>query len=106
MIRFTVYKDAGDRYKGFKCEGHADYSSDGDDIVCAAVSVLVQNTVNSIEKFTKDTVQVGSGDGLIIADFPETPGHDAVLLLNSLVFGMKQIAENYNDFVDIEIEEV
>ena len=106
MIRFTVYKDAGNRYKGFKCEGHAQYSDAGSDIVCAAVSVLGQNTVNSIEKFTEDTVQCGSDDGLIIASFPKAPGRDAKLLMDSLVFGMEQIAENYNDFVDIEIEEV
>ncbi len=36
-------------------QGHAGYAPRGSDIVCAAVSVLAQNTVNSIEHFTQDS---------------------------------------------------
>ncbi len=36
-------------------QGHAGYAARGSDIVCAAVSVLAQNTVNSIEHFTQDS---------------------------------------------------
>ena len=46
------------QYKGFESKGHADYAEDGDDIVCAAVSALTFNAVNSIEKFTEDAFQV------------------------------------------------
>ena len=38
-------------------EGHAGFAAYGNDIVCAAVSALVINTVNSIEAFTEDTFE-------------------------------------------------
>ena len=35
-------------------QGHAGYAEPGQDIVCAAVSALVINTINAIEAFTED----------------------------------------------------
>lgn len=36
--------------------GHAGYAEKGHDIVCAAVSILIYNLQNSIERLTDDTV--------------------------------------------------
>ena len=49
MIEVTVYKTMRHEYAGFDMSGHAGYDDIGKDIVCAAVSVLVINTLNSIE---------------------------------------------------------
>ena len=54
MIRVTVYKTRRHEYAGFDLSGHAGYEEAGHDIVCAAVSALVINTVNSVEQFTDD----------------------------------------------------
>ena len=54
MIQITVYKNKKHEYVGFDTEGHADFSESGQDIVCAAVSALVINLVNSIERLTSD----------------------------------------------------
>ena len=54
MIEVTVYKTMRHEYAGFDMSGHAGYDDIGKDIVCAAVSVLVINTLNSIERFTDD----------------------------------------------------
>ena len=48
MITITVKKRNGN-YLEFVSKGHAGYAEEGQDIVCAAVSVLVINTVNSLE---------------------------------------------------------
>jgi uncharacterized protein YsxB (DUF464 family) len=37
---------------GFRTEGHAGYAEYGNDIICAAVSILVMTTINSIEELT------------------------------------------------------
>ena len=77
----------------------------GDPIVCAAVSMLVINTVNSIEaltdeKFTCDYAQEG---GFLEISFPgETLGHDARLLTDSLMLGLKSISEEYPGNIIIE----
>ena len=48
MIEVTVYKTMRHEYAGFDMSGHAGYDDIGKDIVCAAVSVLVINTLNSM----------------------------------------------------------
>ena len=53
MITVEIRKSNGE-YVGFSSKGHAGYAEEGYDIICAAVSVLTVNTINSIEKFTDD----------------------------------------------------
>ena len=52
MIKVTIYKDKDNLITGFKVLGHAGYGQEGNDVVYAAVSALVINTINSIEYFT------------------------------------------------------
>ena len=58
MIKVTIYQSSEGKISGFAVQGHAGYAESGSDIVCAAVSVLTQNTVNSIEEFTEDGFSV------------------------------------------------
>ena len=60
MIQFTVWKSR-DQYRGFESAGHAGYAAmDEDDIICAAVSALTINAVNSIYR---RCVRAGAGRG-------------------------------------------
>ena len=47
MIDVTLFQNDSGDYVGFRMTGHAEYAEYGSDIVCAAVSVLVINTINS-----------------------------------------------------------
>ena len=60
MIRVTIYKNEKHQCVGFKAHGHAGFSEEGQDIVCAAVSVLTINTLNAIEKFADDRTSLVS----------------------------------------------
>ena len=51
MIDVTLFQNDSGDYVGFRMTGHAEYAEYGSDIVCAAVSVLVINTINSVEIF-------------------------------------------------------
>ena len=42
------------RYNGLTIDGHANFAEQGKDIVCAAVSVLAQTLIASIEELTDD----------------------------------------------------
>ena len=108
MIHVTVYKDEADHYKGFRCDGHAAYADEGEDIVCSAVSVLVINTCNAIEQLTADAYSMGSDaeSGLIDVDFSEIPGHDTTLLMDTMVMGLRSIEEQYSEFIHLEVKEV
>ena len=79
-------------------EGHAGFAAYGNDIVCAAVSALVINTVNSIEAFTEDTFEnaVHQEKDVVSFELTSNPVSErAELLLESLVLGLTSIAEEY-----------
>jgi len=99
MINVSIYKNAESLITGFKVSGHADYSEYGSDIVCAAVSALVINTINSIESFTSDKFQLEQNEKKGIIEFHAVSpmSSNSNLLLSSLALGLAAIAEDYTD---------
>ncbi|MCR4740384.1 MAG: ribosomal-processing cysteine protease Prp [Lachnospiraceae bacterium] len=98
MISVKIYEDQEGQTKGFKVSGHALFDNKGRDIVCAGVSILTINTVNSIEKFLPDQkMQVNSDNrnGYIECILDGTISEKARLLLDTYVFGIENIEENY-----------
>ncbi|MBQ6037033.1 MAG: ribosomal-processing cysteine protease Prp [Lachnospiraceae bacterium] len=106
MISATVLKRNQQIY-GFVISGHSGYENAGKDIVCAAVSVLAENTINAIEAFTDDTVDV------LVVDHREgflnyrlrTVSEKSALLLDTLVLGLNDISRSYSSFVKVSVEE-
>ena len=99
MVHVEIVREA-ERIKGFSCRGHAGFADKGKDIVCSAVSVLVINTVNSIEALLPEEgkkMEVVSEDekGIIECRFLSEPSKDAELLLNSMYLGLKTIEKEY-----------
>jgi uncharacterized protein YsxB (DUF464 family) len=97
MVKISAYKNAEDKIIGFNSLGHAGYADSGQDIVCAAVSALIINTVNSIEHFTTDTFEMkqnqkkGQIDFKIVSEL----SNESKLLLDSLFLGLQGIVEDY-----------
>ena len=109
MTNVTFYQNSDNKCIGFRVSGHAGYAEQGEDIVCAAISALVINTVNSIEAFTEDDFEVNVDEETadIQLSIKETPSRDCLLLLNSLILGLQRMEdEQYTDFIDIIFEEV
>ena len=52
MTNVTIFQDKNQNVLGFECVGHAGFARFGQDIVCAGISILVQNTINSIQAYT------------------------------------------------------
>lgn len=98
MIEISIYKNADNLITGLKVSGHAGYSQKGSDIVCAAVSTLVINTINSIENFTSDHFNIAEDEkkGLIEFHVEEPMSSNVNLLMNSLVLGLQGIQEEYS----------
>ena len=108
MTSITVIKE-DDRVLAFTCNGHAGYARESEDIVCAAISVLVINTINSIETLTctKPIVETDQESGYIHCSFEEDITDDAALLLDSMILGLSQIKEQYGTkYIDVKIKEV
>ncbi len=108
MIQFTVWK-SGHQYRGFQCTGHAGYEEDGKDIICAAVSALTFNAVNSIEEFTEDGFQLEQAEdgGFLKLLFSGEPSERAALLMDSLILGIRGISEDCeSEYITLIFEEV
>ena len=109
MTKVTIYKNLENECVGFQVFGHAGYAEAGEDIVCAAISVLVINTMNAIENFTdvKFLQKADEEQGLMEYSI-EKPTKETTLLLNTMILGLQTLEdnENYTDYIDLIFEEV
>lgn len=109
MTKITIFRNKEHEYLGFDCFGHAGYAQEGEDIVCAGISALVINTINSLGMYTAEKFSTDSDDeaGRITIRFDTPAGHDADLLMNSLVLGLQGIQNTYgNDYIILTFKEV
>ena len=109
MTQITIYRNENREVERFTCTGHAGYSEYGTDIVCASISVLVINTINSIETFTSCpfTCEVDEEMGDIEVHFPEGISQEASLLMDTMILGLKAIQDDYgNEYIILDFEEV
>ena len=108
MITITILQDHEDAV-GFHCTGHSGYAEAGSDIICAGVSALVINTINSIETFTEDSYHIDTEEtsGLIDFRLDQKAGHDTQLLMKSMVLGLQGIQNDYgNEYIILDFKEV
>ena len=106
MITIKVRKKNGS-YEEFISKGHAGYAEAGQDIVCAAVSALIITTVNSLEKFTDDKFDVQEKDGFVSIHFRNDLSERGMLLMDSLLLGLTEIAGSYNNrYLTVKVKEV
>ncbi|TGY96743.1 ribosomal-processing cysteine protease Prp [Petralouisia muris] len=109
MIKITIYENSEQEYTAFHCIGHAEYADAGEDIVCAAVSVLVLNTINSIEMLLSDEFDLRTNQESGLIDFSLGKGYssESLLLIRSLVLGLQGIQKSYGtDYVTLTFKEV
>ena len=109
MTKITIYRNENREVVRFTCTGHAGYDEYGKDIVCASISVLVINTINSIETFTSVayTCEADEETGDIDFLFTEEISPDASLLIESMILGLKEIQNDYGKkFLVLDFKEV
>ena len=108
MIKVKILKKENQIY-AFELSGHAEYDEHGKDIICSAVSMLVINTLNSINHFTDDHIILEAnnektGHIRFRLDIEEKPySSETDILLKSLEFGLQSAREHYGKkYIDIE----
>ena len=106
MIEITVFTKENE-YIGIKSKGHAGYAEAGTDIVCAATSALMINTINAVEAFTNDKFNWNQSDGYLEYHLTGAISKSSALLMKTLVLGITDIQKNYGDeYIKIMIKEV
>ena len=109
MTQITIYRNQNQEVEKFYCSGHAGYDIQGYDIVCASISTLVINTINSIEAFTSCAFicEANEESGDIDFQFTDEITQDAALLIDSMILGLKGIQDDYgNEYIILEFKEV
>ncbi len=94
MIRLTLHQSDG-RLTGFECVGHAGFAEEGQDIVCAAVSILTTTCANALESVAGVKPRVSAADGKMLLSLPKDAGHDAQVILRAMRQGLSDLAEEY-----------
>ena len=107
MIKAAFYTRNG-KYMGFSVKGHAEYSEAGHDIICAAVSALTINAVNSLEKLTNDTIITEESDGNVNCKVAGAVSPESELIIKSLRLGLCDIYKEYDsdDYIKVFFREV
>lgn len=107
MININLYYNKQGNLWRFVLDGHADYADHGQDIVCSAVSMIVINTINSIDLFTEEPFELDqdAGEGYIDCTFSDIKANkgskDAILLLKSMILGLTSIKEQYGEHIQL-----
>ena len=79
-------------------KGHADYAEHGRDIVCSAVSVLVQTLIQSVETLTTDRIEYKMQPGTVDIKF-WCLSEQSKVLIDAFFIGIKGVAEAHPDNV-------
>jgi uncharacterized protein YsxB (DUF464 family) len=97
MIRVRIERDSMGRILGFEANGHAGAGSRGNDIVCAAVSVLTDSVFLGLDKHLHRAMEWSAERGDISVRLKEAPDDLTEAILTTLVLGLTEIQKIYPD---------
>ena len=92
LIEIRRWKD------GISIKGHAGYAEHGKDIVCAAISALLQTFIASVEELTYDNIQSEITAGNAVIKYKDL-SEQGTLLVESFFCGVRMIAASYPEYV-------
>lgn len=109
MTRIVFTKSNG-RIIRVECEGHTGYGVEGEDIVCASLSSIVQTAVLGVLGVAKVNADyhIDEDKGkltLVIPDnISEKQSETTEVILKTLLLGVSDLHEGYSDFIELEVK--
>ncbi|MGT2887455.1 ribosomal-processing cysteine protease Prp [Streptococcus didelphis] len=101
---FTRHKDGS--LHSVQVTGHAGSGEYGFDIVCASVSTLAINFINSLEALTHTQADIKLDQvegGYLKVSVPHDNQEKVQLLFESFLLGMANLSENSSEFVRTQV---
>ena len=92
-----------------ECEGHTGYGVEGEDIVCSALSSIVQTAILGLFRVVGVNVDYKTNDkkGYLKATLPKeldkATRHDCDVILNTMLLGIADLHEGFSDFIELEV---
>ena len=91
--------------EGFELHGHCGYADAGYDIVCSAVSALTQTAAMALEQILHLQIALEIEEGemtcILPAQMDDGIYRQAQLILETMLLGLRDIAETYSDYINI-----
>ena len=115
MTNISIFKNKEGSIVKYVVDGHTGYDSAGNDILCAAVSVLTQTTLNALnevcgidEKLIDYTIEDKRGylEVCLSANLLKTQRKKADIVLQTMLVGLKGLQEVYPKYITLEYGEV
>ncbi|HVN69174.1 MAG TPA: ribosomal-processing cysteine protease Prp [Candidatus Binatia bacterium] len=104
MLEVTFYRDGEDRLSGLFARGHADFGDHGEDIVCAAVSAILQAADLGLKEHARAALESRKSPGELElrwgAGERDREGVQAIAATAELA--VEQIARRYPEHVRIK----
>lgn len=94
------------------CSGHTGYAGKGEDIVCAALSAIVQTALLGLLSVVGINVnyKVNEDKGQLHFSLPsglsEANKQKAGIVLDTMLCGLSDIKTEYSDFFNLEVKDV
>ncbi|MGM0471755.1 MAG: ribosomal-processing cysteine protease Prp [Bacillota bacterium] len=98
MVEVTIDRNQAGEVVSFKASGHAEYAEHGRDIVCAAVSAILQTAIFGLTEYLDLEVEVSQEDGWLSCDLSEIKNTEEVnAILETMVVGLEKTVDSYSD---------
>jgi len=101
MLQITIYRNKNNQIKFYKAEGHCSYGEKGKDVVCSGTSTLLQSSILGLDKYCTIPPQAIISDGYLACVLSEI-NKESQVILETMLIGLRQIEEQYPDYVRIK----
>ncbi|MCI8944970.1 MAG: ribosomal-processing cysteine protease Prp [Clostridia bacterium] len=108
MTKVFVTKQ-NDSIVEIECVGHTGYGVEGEDVVCAALSAIVQTAILGLKEVIKVKVDYTTDDkrGYLKATLPSNidnaTRHDCDVILYTMVAGIADMQKGFPKFIKLEV---
>lgn len=108
MTKVRIQKHNGS-IVSVECDGHTGYGVEGEDIVCSALSSIVQTAALGLMQVAGIDLdyEVREEDGYLKFTLPplsKERRRDANMILNTLYLGIFDLHEGFSDFIELEVK--
>jgi len=103
VVEFAIREDSRQRLSSFFVTGHAGWADDGDDVVCAAVSAIVQAAWLGLAEVAGVAVTGSRDKGRLELAWPAGSRDDAAVdaIVRTAALSIERIATQFPDHVRV-----
>ena len=108
MLEVTFYRDGHHRFAGISAYGHVDFAEHGQDIVCAAVSGILQAARLGLEHYAGGALTAFQQEGEfdVMLDDSRRDVESIQAIITTAQLAVTQVARRFPEHVSVALESV